>query len=233
MGVYAYASYSGGIEMTYNVEQDYGKEAVDRTQAEFNAEWLTNHLKYALEDKKIIERFIGIASEHLRVVNQTQFKIEVSIDKEKNYATGLINYRVNVYRVPLVLNGDKMKVWDFYGEGKIFPRGDWPTKGEALQYAIDLSEKYGGCAIVGKAAPEIVAFRAKTKKASEVIEIPGKEPCETCGGEGVIRFNMDKSGDAPDPVETEPCPACGPEDDDFTPDPDTAEIDHNDPIYQR
>jgi len=59
-----------------------------------------------------------------------------------------------VYRYPTIPGGDKYKVFDYYAEGKIFPRGDGPTRKEAFQYARTLAIKHA-CKIVGNVADQI------------------------------------------------------------------------------
>jgi len=140
--------------MTYEIRKNYGAEGITRLSTEYNQSWIEREIKNAKEDMEIIRHFIALAEPHLETVKKTSFTVEVSIDKEKNYSTNHINYRVNVYRYPNIPGGDKHKIFDFYNEGKIFPRGDGPTRKAAFQYARTLAIKHA-CKIVGNVADQI------------------------------------------------------------------------------
>jgi len=149
--------------MTYETNRNYGDEALDRLSKEYDQMWVERGIKNAKEDVLVIQLFISLAEPHLETVKKTSFKVEVSIDKEKNYATNLINYRVNVYRYPDIPDGNKYKIFDFYSEGKIFPRGDHQTKKEAFDYAQTLAINHN-CKIVGNVSGQI-----KLKK--DIVEL--------------------------------------------------------------
>ena len=140
--------------MTYDVGKNYGAEGITRLSTEYNQSWIEREIKNAKEDLGIIKQFLSLAEPHLETVKKIPFTVEVSIDKTKNYSTNHINYRVNVYRYPTIPGGDKYKVFDYYAEGKIFPRGDGPTRKEAFQYARTLAIKHA-CKIVGNVADQI------------------------------------------------------------------------------
>jgi hypothetical protein len=138
--------------MTYSVNQDYGKEAQERVRREFHRKSVEDKMRYLDEDCNTIQDFTETAREQLALIDRTELIPEVQIDKDRNYATNHINYRINSYLVPQVPDGDKMKVFCFYGEGKIIAGGDAAHRKEAIEYALELSRKHGGCKIVGNAA---------------------------------------------------------------------------------
>jgi hypothetical protein len=149
--------------MTYEITKNYGAEGITKILNEYGQSWIEREIKNVKDDLTIMQQFLSIAEKRLVVVRDTKFIAEVSIDKEKNYSSGHINYRVNVYRYPDIPDGNKHKVFDFYNEGKIFPKGDGPTKKEAFQYARMLAINHS-CKIVGNVSDQVNAKK-------EIIEV--------------------------------------------------------------
>ena len=156
-----------GEDMTYSVNQDYGTEAQERLRKEFHRKSVEDKLDRLDEDCNTIQDFIETAREQLALIDRTDLVPEVRIDKDRNYATNHINYRINSYLVPQVPGGDKMTVHCFYGEGKIIAGGDAAHRKEAVEYALELSRKHGDCKIVGNAAE----LCQKVKKKGEKIKV--------------------------------------------------------------
>ena len=150
--------------MTYEITRNYGPEAQTRVLNDYHLESVSREIDRAKEDLVIINQYLLMVEPHKTVVQNTAFMNEVSIDKEKNYSSGHINYRVNVYRYPIIQGGDKHKVFDYYGDAKIFPKGDGPTKKEAYRYARELATKHT-CKIVGNVSEQVNAMK------KEVLEI--------------------------------------------------------------
>jgi len=137
--------------MTYAIRQEYGEEKRTQLAMNFNAVDLERDQKWAEEDLFEVQKFIDAVKFQREIVAKTTFTTEISLSREKNYGTKLINYYVNAYLIPDISNGEKAKI-HIFGEAKRFPKGTWECKIAAAKYAIMLSKLHGDCRIVGNAA---------------------------------------------------------------------------------
>jgi hypothetical protein len=143
--------------MTYRTEESYGEKALETVLKEYSVESLEADLRYAKEDLAVIKKYLQITDDHLEIVKKTPLRWYVEFRKEHNYSTKHINYYALAFQLPDIPDADKnaRRMYPYN------PNTDQGThnkpflgneKKAAIEYAVSLSAKYGGCPIIGNAA---------------------------------------------------------------------------------
>ena len=128
----------------------FGQGARDKLKTEYNAEYIQRDIGYARRDIGEIEQFIRAAHDQLEVIKKTVFVYEVSIER-RDY--NKVEYFVSSAQVPQVEGGQHHKIYP-HDDSKRFVGKD---RKAAVEYARELSKKYGNCRIVGNFADKMPA----------------------------------------------------------------------------
>lgn len=126
----------------------YGRGAQDGLKEAFNVEYIQRDIDYARRDIAEILIYIQMAQEQLAVIANTAFVWEVSIER-RTY--NKIEYYVSSAQVPQVPGGQRLKIYPADDSRRFTGK----ERGMAIAYAQELSQKHGGCPIVGNFAEHV------------------------------------------------------------------------------
>jgi hypothetical protein len=159
--------------MTARCDQYYGEDVIATQLKDFNVESLERDLKYALEDRVQLDRYIKAIRDQIERAKVTTFKTYVEFRKEHNYSSGHVNYRIRVFSLPDIPDAMhaaremSIRVPEIDGYHK--EKGSWNNpflgneKKAAFEFTRKIVEKFPGCTIVENAAELL--------KKKDVIEV--------------------------------------------------------------
>jgi arginine utilization protein RocB len=159
--------------MTTRCDQYYGEGVIATQLKDFDVESLKRDLKYAIEDRAQLDRYIKTTRDQIERAKVTTFKTYVEFRKEHNHATGHINYRIRVFSLPdipdAIQTAREMSIRVPEIDGYHKEKGSWNNpflgneKKAAIEFAQKIVEKFPGCTVIGNAAELL--------KKKDVIEV--------------------------------------------------------------